>query len=74
MLVHTGLPPYIFLTFYLFFRERGKEREKEGEKQLCVRETLIGYHPNAPTWGLGPQARHVPSPGIEPATLQLAGQ
>ena len=63
----------IFLRFYLFiFRKRGREGEKEGEKHWCVRKTVrcLSY---AHKRGPGLQPRHVPWPGIEPATFQLAG-
>ena len=76
-LSHTsqGTSHYFFKgRFYLFiFRERGKEREREGEKHWCVRETFIGCLSNAPSWAPGPQPRHVPQPGIKPATFQFAG-
>ena len=36
--------------FYLFiFREKGREREKEGEKHLCARDIPIGC-PQLRTW------------------------
>ena len=52
MLVYTGSPPYIFLTFYLFFRERRKEREKEGETVMCERniDWLPPKRPHLGTW------------------------
>ena len=57
-----------FLRFYLFnSRERGREGEKGRETSMC------GYLLRAPYWGPGPQPRHVPSLGIEPATLWCAG-
>ena len=44
-----------FLRFYLFtFRERGREGEREGEKNRCVRDTSIGCLPYAPDWGSAP--------------------
>ena len=51
--------PYLsilfFLRFYLFtFREGGREREREGEKHQCARDTFIGCFLNAPIWGCGP--------------------
>ena len=60
--------------FYLFiFRKREREGEKEGEKHWCVRKTVrcLSY---AHKRGPGLQPRHVPWPGIEPATFQLAGR
>ena len=44
---------------YLLFRERGREGEKEGEKQQCVRDTLISCLSHAPKWGPGAQPRHM---------------
>ena len=47
--------------FYLFtFRERGREGAREGEKHQCARETSIGCHSHAASWGPDPQPRHVP--------------
>ena len=60
---------FCFLRFYLFiFRERGREREREGEKHQCVVASRA-----SPTWGPGPEPRHVPWPGIKPVTLWFAG-
>ena len=60
--------------FYLFnFRERGREEEREGEKHWCVRDTLITCLSHAPSRGPGPQPRHVPWWGIEPAAFHFAG-
>ena len=51
-----------FKGFYLFiFRQRGREGEREREKYQCV---VASWY-----WGPGPQPRHVPWLGIEPATL-----
>ena len=52
---------------YLFFRERGREGKRGRETSVC------GCLFHAPYWGLGLQPRHVPSLGIEPATLWFAG-
>ena len=42
-----------FLKIYLFtFRERGREGEREGEKQQCARDTLMGCLLHAPTGDL----------------------
>ena len=35
---------------------------------------MCGYFSHAPYWGPGPQPRHVPWLGIEPATLWFTGQ
>ena len=59
-----------FKRFYLFIlRERGREREREGEKHQCV----VASH-CTPHWGPGLQPRHVPWLGIKPATFRFAGQ
>ena len=54
----SDLLNWIFKDYYLF-REMGREGEREGEKDQCVRETSIGCLLHAPKWGLGPttQAR-----------------
>ena len=62
----------LFKIFYLF-NFRGEEGEREGEKYLCARETLIGCLSHSPNQGLGLQSRNVPWPGIEPVTFLLAG-
>ena len=50
-----------FLRFYLFtFRERRKERKREGKKQQCARDTPISHLLHAPSWGPCPQSRYVP--------------
>ena len=56
------------IFFLSFFRERGKEGERKGEKHGCTRDTLIGCLSYTPNWEPGPQARHMPWLGIEPAT------
>ena len=46
---------FFFKRFYLFiFRERGREKEREGEKYLCERETWIGCLTYAPQPGTKP--------------------
>ena len=50
----SGFPGVFFFKDFIYFRERGREGEKEGEKPqsiLCVLHT--------PCWGPGPQPRHV---------------
>ena len=55
-------------TIYLFL-----EREKEGRRK--GRETsMCGCLSHAPNWAPGPQPRHVPWLGIEPATLWFTGR
>ena len=63
-----------FYRYYLFFRKRGRKGEIEGEKYWCARETSINCPSHASHWGPGPQHKHVPWLGIEPETLQFAGQ
>ena len=68
----------IFFFKILFtFRERRREGEKERKKHgcvRCVRDTLIGCLSQPPSWGPGPQPRHVLWPGIEPVTFWFADQ
>ena len=67
---YTVLLPLFFLRFYLFiFRERGKEREREGVKHQCV---VASCAPRTGEPGLRP--RHVPSMNIKPVTLWFAGR
>ena len=56
---------------FIYFRQRGKEGEREGEKH----QRVVASHTFPPlgTWP-GPQPRHVPWLGIEPATLWFTGQ
>ena len=56
--------------FIYFFRERGKEGEREGEKHQCV---MHGCLLQAPNRGPGPQPGHVPWLGIKLVTFQFAG-
>ena len=59
----------------LFILERGREGEREGEKQWSARDTLIDRLPlTRPNWGPGPQPRHVPRLGIKPPTLRFVGR
>ena len=57
---------FFFLKIYLL-RQRGREGKREGEKRQC----LVASH--ATFWGSGPQPKHVPWLGIEPATLWFTG-
>ena len=58
---------HFFQKDFLFL-ERGEGKEKERETSMC------GCLSSTPYWGPGPQPRHVPWLGIEPATLWLAGR
>ena len=60
---------YFFIkNLFIYFLERGEGREK-------ARTTSVpGCLSYAPYWGPGPQPRHVPWLGIEPATLCFAGR
>ena len=60
------------LFFIVYFRERGREGEREGEKHWCERETSIGCLLYAPDWEPNLQPRHVPWLGIELATFLSA--
>ena len=63
---------FVFLRFYLFFR--GKGEEKERERNIDGRKK----HPSVasclcPNGGLNPQPRHVLWLGIEPVTFRFVG-
>ena len=65
-------PLFIFFRdFFLIFRERGREGER-----MVVGETLIGFLLPAPSWGPGPQLRHVPwlELKLQPYGLQAGTQ
>ena len=62
-----------FLKDLFIFGERGREREREGERQWCARETSVGCLSHIPNWEPGVHPRHVPQQGIELATFQFAG-
>ena len=60
---------YFFLKrFYLFIFREGEGKEKERE-----RNSMCGCLLHTPYWGHGPQPRHVPRLGTEPATFWFAG-
>ena len=46
----------------------------EREKHQCARDTSLGCLLQAPTWGSGPQPRHVPWLGIKLATFWFLGR
>ena len=67
---HIFLFPSFFLKkdlVYLFFRQKGRERGREGEKHQCVVASS-----RTPYGRPGLQPRHVPWLGIKPATLCFA--
>ena len=60
---------HLFFKDFIYFILRGREREREAEKQQCV----VASH-TPPTGTQPPQPRHVPQPWIQPATPWFAGQ
>ena len=64
--------------FYLFiFRERGRERGREGKKHPYERKTSIGHLPYAsPTWTRDwtPTQAAGPQPGIQPVNVHFVGR
>ena len=56
----SGVHTTSMTLHFCFFRERGREEEREGEKYSHERETLIRY------------LLYVPQPGTKPATLACA--
>lgn len=70
-------PFLFFLNIFkdsIYFRERGKEEERKGQKHLCVRDTLISCLFHNPNQGLGSHPRHMPQLGVESATPQFTDQ
>ena len=62
----------IFFKRFHLFLEKGREREREGEKHQCVRYTWsVASH--MPTWDLTLRPSHVLWPGIKSATFWFAG-
>ena len=62
----------LFLKILFIFRER-EGRERGRETSMCERH-MDRLPPTGPQLGPGPQPRHVPRLGIEPATLWFTGQ
>ena len=54
---------FFLKILFIYFKQRGREGEREGEKYLC------GCLSCTPYWGPGLQPRHVSSLGINPATF-----
>ena len=71
-LLVTNVPLGDFIDFFkkalFIFRERKGGRKRGRETSMC------GCLSHAPYWGPGPQPRHVPWLGIEPATLWFTGR
>ena len=65
---YIPIPNWIFFfeIIYLFL-DRGEGRKREKETSMC------GCLSCAPYWGPGPQPRHLPWLGIEPATHWFTG-
>ena len=68
--------PYIYIVKCMYaciYRQRGREEERVGGN-INVRKkywsVVFHMHPNQ---GLNLQSRHVPWPGIEPATYHISG-
>ena len=64
-LKHQSFQPFFFFKILFIFRERGREGEKISMCG-CLLHTLNG--------GPGPQCKHMPWLGIEPATFQFTGR
>ena len=60
-----------FLKTLFIFRDRGREREEEGEKHRCARGTLTGCLLHIPNRKPGQQPRSVPWLGIKSANLSV---
>ena len=64
---------FIFLTCLLVLEREGKgEGEKEKEVDVREKHRLVASHTRH-NWGLNPQPRYVPWPGIEPPTFWCTG-
>ena len=66
-------PFFVYKDFIYLFSERGEEKEKEGEKHQCARETSISCLSYTPNQGPNQQSRHVPWLGMEQTTFRFAG-
>ena len=60
--------------FIYLFLERVERREKVRERNFDMQDTSIGCLLHAPSWGPGPQPRHVPWLGMELVTFQFTGR
>ena len=56
--LHLGQRKSLF--FFLKISEKGREGESEREKHLCMRDIALVSSCSAPSWGPGPQPRHMP--------------
>ena len=63
---------FIFLIYFIDFLQRGRERDRELETSMRIIDQLPLAHTPPP--GICPQPRYMPLTGIEPGTLQSAGQ
>ena len=58
----------------LLILERGERWERERERNIDVREEhWLLASCMCPNWGINPQPRHVPWPGIKPMTFWFTG-
>ena len=62
ILEKVGLHLIFLKIVFIYFRERGREKQRGGEKHQHVRETSIGClsHSSSPGPQPGPQPRYVP--------------
>ena len=71
--LYLGLQNILKKLFIYLFLERGKGGRKS-ESHQCVREISVGYLSRAPKRNMAhPPPRHVPWPGIEPASFAVVG-
>ena len=70
--LRKSMADLFYFILFLFFREKGKEGEREGEKHQNERETLISCLLHTPLPGSNWKPRHVPWPGIELGTFHFA--
>ena len=65
---------YPHLRACLLILDRREGREKEGKKHRCEREIPISCLSYAPWMGPHLKSRHVPWPGVKPATFRFTEQ
>ena len=71
LLIHAFAILYLLSSCDFFFLERGKGRKTSMSERNITSISCLSHAPNQ---GPGPQPRHVPWLGIEPATFHSAGQ